>query len=269
MIKKYLKKVRFDYKISCLNRILDILTDKGKKELLQPDLVKVQPFKNVLVLSPHPDDDVLGCGGSIIKHKEAGNKVSVICFTDGCRGNLESEKVESLASLRKDEMKKAHQLLGIDKAFYLDYEDGFLSANTETVEKTSEIIREISPEAIYLPFFIDYHKDHVETTRILLNGLKDNGFNGKCVAYEVNSPIYPNTIVDITDCIDRKLDALNCYRTQLSVNNYVHTIIEGLNRFRTNSVMLGKGYAEGFYVCDIGFYKQLAEVYFSKSYITK
>ncbi|MBU1627008.1 PIG-L family deacetylase [bacterium] len=266
MNKEFLKKIRRDYKYKCLNRMMNVLTEKGRRELLSPKLIEKLPFKNVLVLSPHPDDDVLGCGGAIIKHKRAGDTVSVICFTDGSRGNLQSERDESLISIRKEEMKKAHELLRIDRLFNIDAEDGKLAADDKIVDKTAEILKEISPDAIYIPFFIDFHKDHVETSVILLKGLNRSKFKGKCIAYEVNSPIFPNTILNISDCIDQKKDAVNCFKTQLSVNNYIHTVIEGLNRFRTNSVMLGQGYAEGFYLCDILFYKHLMESYFNENF---
>src|SRR4030042_4670203 len=103
MTKNFLKKIRYDYKYRCCNRILNILTDKGRRELLSPELVEKLPFKNVLILAPHPDDDVLGCGGAIIKHKVDKDFVSVICFTDGSRGNFRSERDLSLIFVRREE----------------------------------------------------------------------------------------------------------------------------------------------------------------------
>jgi N-acetylglucosamine malate deacetylase 1 len=266
MLKDFVKKIRWVFKYDCLNQMLNILSDKGRREFLSPIVVDKLPFGNVLILTPHPDDEVLGCGGSIVKHKKAGDKVSVVCLTDGSRGNLKSERDEALIKMRKDEMSKAHKILGINKTFYLDAEDGKLKADDKIVSKISDIFKETSPDAIYLPFFLDLHKDHVETSRIFLKSASKSVFLGKCIAYEVNTPIFPNTILDITDCVEKKIDALKCYKSQLSINDYLYTVIEGLNRFRTNSVMLGKGYAEGFFQCDVLFYKQLMESYFKENF---
>jgi len=257
-----MKKVRLRSKYFSLNHILDLLTERGRKELLAPEVVDKLPFDNVLILAPHPDDDVIGCGGAIIKHTRAGDRVSIVCLTDGSRGNLEGRRDESLVATRKEEMRRAHRLLGVDNTYCLDVEDGRLSPSDSVITRVAEIVAEVSPAAVYTPFFVDYHRDHVVTSNIFLRSSAKCGFNGRCIAYEINSPLFPNRILDITDCVDLKIDAVKSFESQLSVNNYIQTIIEGLNRFRTNSVMLGNGYAEGFYICDIQFYQHLVEGYF-------
>jgi len=240
------------------------MTSINKDLLYPPKVYEKLPYRNILVLAPHPDDEVIGCGGSIIKHKSAKDKVGVVCLTDGCRGSIKCNKDENLIKIRKNEMKNAHKFIGIDESINLDLEDGKLKADETTVTKIKDIILRIKPDAIYLPTLIDYHSDHIETSKILMLSLKGFDYSGKIITYEINSALIPNIVVDISKFIDIKVKAMKFYESQLAVNDYIYTVIEGLNRYRTNGVMLGKGYAEGFFVCDAKYYQKLMEEFFSE-----
>jgi LmbE family N-acetylglucosaminyl deacetylase len=183
-------------------------------------------------------------------------------LTDGCRGSVKCTKDKDLVGIRKNEMLKAHEFLGIDESICLDLEDGKLKADESAILKIRDLVLKIKPDAIYLPTLIDYHSDHLETSKILMLGLKGVDYSGKIITYEINSALIPNIVVDITSCIDSKVKAMKFYESQLAVNDYIYTVIEGLNKYRTNGAMLGKGYAEGFFVCDAKYYQKLMENFF-------
>ncbi|HCF49941.1 MAG TPA: hypothetical protein DER60_06645 [Syntrophomonas sp.] len=211
---------------------------------------------NVLVFSPHPDDDVIGCGGSILKHSEVGHMVAVAYLTSGEAGNIRYSKTE-LARVRETEARQASALLGTNEVIFLHNEDGYLGYNKDTLIPVVNLIREKQPDIIYVPHKNDGHKDHIATNEIVLEAIERarspffHDLTGKpwlvkdVFCYEVWTPLQNITYVeDITVQMQRKLVALAMHQSQIENRDY-HEAIQGLNRYR--GVMTRKGmYCECF-----------------------
>lgn len=216
----------------------------------------------VLVFAPHPDDDVLGCGGSILKHGELGHLVTVVYMTSGEAGNIRYSKVE-LARLREDEARRASLLLGTRQVVFLRNEDGYLTYNKNTLIQVADLIRMKEPDIIYVPHKNDGHKDHITTNEIVLEAIERaktpflQDVAGKpwlvkdVYCYEVWTPLQNITYVeDITAHIKTKLEALAVHQSQIENRDY-HEAIQGLNRYR--GVMTRKGmYCECFEIIKKG-----------------
>jgi LmbE family N-acetylglucosaminyl deacetylase len=218
-------------------------------EFIQP-LLKVSrhleekpPGSNVLVLSPHIDDDILGAGGTLHKHHLAGDRIVSVYLTD--------------TELRKREGEEAAKVIGIDEVVFLDYPIRELDKHPEIAEKIAQLVEQHKPEILYLPFMIDNHNDHISTNKIFLNALELIPHSPLLYAYEVWSTFLPNVLVDITEQIERKKRAILSYKSQLAGNDYLNAIIS-LNRYR-GILSKAKQYAEGFFRATPEAYRTLWE----------
>jgi LmbE family N-acetylglucosaminyl deacetylase len=128
-----------------------------------------------LVFSPHPDDESLGCGGTILKKKQAGANVKLVHVSDG-GASTSLIPWKELTAMRRKECEDAGRVLGVDDIYFLDFPDGNLwehiPAATDRVE---EILCRESPEQIFVPYFREPMRqasDHVAVTRIVLDALR-------------------------------------------------------------------------------------------------
>jgi LmbE family N-acetylglucosaminyl deacetylase len=120
----------------------------------------------VLVFAAHPDDDLIGCGGSLAKHVKLGNHVSVCYVTSGEEGSLEHSK-EELARIREDEAKKAAEIIGFTDIIFLRNRDGYLEYNEPNLKQLVELIRKKQPHVVYVHHHLDAHEDHKVTSRLV------------------------------------------------------------------------------------------------------
>lgn len=215
----------------------------------------------ILVLAPHPDDDVLGCGGSIINHLQKEDEVTVLFLTSGDAGDLFFSK-EELASIRKQEARQAADVIGVKNLIFLDIPDGQIEYSQQNLIKIIEKIREVQPDIMYLPHAKEVHRDHANTfilgkeaiVRAAANSYQEcNGYPWyvpTVLCYEVWTPLEEvQYIVDISANIDKKLEALREHISQIKNVQYDEAV-QGLNRYR--GAMTGKGmYCECFQVLRI------------------
>jgi LmbE family N-acetylglucosaminyl deacetylase len=211
-----------------------------------PVVIDKPKGSRVLVLSPHPDDDVLGCGGTLYKHRLAGNEVTVVYLTDGRKGSPGPTDEDSLVVERRKEAEAAAKVIGIKKLVFLDNRDTKLKRSTETVRQMSELLEETQPDIVYLPFFLDNHKDHLAANEIFVASCEAGGYRSQCYAYEVWTAIVPNCLVDISECFAAKLEAIRQHKTQANLDFVAK--IGGLNAYRSMAAPDTK-YAEAFYTC--------------------
>lgn len=220
------------------------------------------PPGKVLVLAPHPDDDVIGCGGTIKLHRENNDEVKVIYLSDGSGGFPKKKKINSirerkaLAKIRSEEAKSATKMLGVSDLIFWKYPDGRLNANRSTIKLLQNILDDYQPKTIYVPSFLDPHPDHYETAKILASTLREkSNFNGQIFSYEVWSPIFANRLINIDKVIKSKILSLKEHKSQLEGRNYLDAFI-GLAQYRAGMYEVGK-YAEAFFVCNKKLYLQL------------
>ncbi|MDO8524849.1 MAG: PIG-L deacetylase family protein [bacterium] len=203
-------------------------------------------MKKVLVIAPHQDDEVFGCGGAIAKISSEIN-VSVGFILDGVSGVPSAHSREEAMKVRKDEANAAAQVLGVKNLYFLDFEDRGFVYSRETLHEIIRLIRNCSPSSIWFP-----HKNDGDIEHQVVHGLVEEAIwmaagpffpeLGKSVpvieqlfCYEVWTPLQEYQIkVDITSTVKIKRKAMTCYKSQLEQTNYGEAIL-GLNRYRAMS----------------------------------
>lgn len=226
-----------------------------------------QGHAKIMVLSPHPDDDVFGMGGTIAKHTKAGDEVSVLYFCDGSKGTPEGIRDSSLIGKRKNEAERAAKILGVKELIFWGYKDGSLGANATSTKALKSLILENKPDIVYLPSISDNHPDHLATNKIFYEVLAsfspDTLYKFPLVAmYELWTPLFPNRLININSVIEIKEKAISNHQTQLRSRNYSEAILS-LNKYRAEMNGI-KGYAEAFSVISSAIYKKLFELVWKK-----
>jgi LmbE family N-acetylglucosaminyl deacetylase len=233
----------------------------------QPPLVCKPESGKIVVLAPHMDDEVLGCGGTIARHAQSGADVSVIFLTDGRhsdstiaalpepeRGRRERELVD----IRKQEAQRAGEILGVKNITFLDAEDGRLHSDTHAPARLRKVLELERPHLVYLPFFLESHADHCAASDVLIAATTGSRFDFECRGYEVWTPLFPNLVVEIDATIELKKQALACYRSQLADMDYLHMGI-GLNAYRSSAVGCKTArFVEAFFALPLTDYRRLS-----------
>lgn len=227
--------------------ILDHILERTATRLLRrihrlthrmPIRLRAIEKRRVLVVAPHPDDEVIAVGGNLALHQRLGSDVLTLFVT------LDPPAADVG---RKGEAERAARLLGFDHRF-LGFPDGSISLHEPALARVmADVIRSFRPEVIYCPFPGDHHRDHQATSASIGMAMTETGFGGEVWSYEVWSCLWPNIGVDISSVVDIKREAINCYASQVAYVNYPEGAL-GLNRYR--GLKLGVDYAEALFVCD-------------------
>ncbi len=190
----------------------------------------------VCVFSPHPDDDIIGCGGAIAEHRASGSDVVIVYMTSGEAHRPKEAK--EIAQKREREAQRAADKLGVHELIFLREPDGKLQMSDQRVSRIAELLADIQPDLIYIPHQFDGHKDHKATHAIVVKAAQKVAKAGDfhkipfILAYEVWTPLVHITHrLDISDTIHLKLAALKEHKSQISSIDYVEAV-KGLNRYR-------------------------------------
>jgi N-acetylglucosamine malate deacetylase 1 len=220
----------------------------------------------IVVLSPHMDDETLGCGGTIARHVQAGAQVTVIFLTDGRHGGPSRAGMtgperegsqRELIEIRKQEARCAGEILGVRSIMFLDAEDTRLRLDTRVPKLLRNILGQEQPDCVYLPSFLENHADHRAASSVLLAAVAGTRFEFECRSYEVWTPLFPNRLVRIDATIELKKRAIACYRSQLAQMDYLHAAI-GLTAHRSLALGGNAGqFAEAFYALPLAEYLHL------------
>ena len=190
-------------------------------------------MKRVLVLSPHPDDEAIGCGGTLCRHVDAGDDVRVVFLTAGEKGGHGRGEAETVR-VRRREAQSAARVLGVRQCEFWEEPDGRLKARRAAVERVRGLVRSFRPAVIYVTHDREMHPDHRGVVRLLRAALRQGvpGPRPTVLGYEVWTPIQTiDEIVDISPYLERKLRAVRAYRSQCAVVGFVEAV-RGLNRYR-------------------------------------
>ena len=199
------------------------------------DEMNGDPARRILVIAPHPDDEVLGCGGALARHADAGARISVVFLTSGELG-LKHLLPTRARRLREREARAAGRILGVrHRAFLRGPDWGVGEAQRQLWRPLGRVLRREQPELIYLPHPEDGHPDHQAAWPLLraawLAGLTRQR-RPLLRAYEVWSPLpHYDHVEDISQVMPRKLRALRAHASQLHEFDYVRAI-RGLNQYR-------------------------------------
>jgi len=237
------------------------------ENLLLPYRCVKQIFNgDALVFAPHPDDEVFGCGGAIMRHIEHGNMVSVVVVTSGGAqpGNDAAENRSYIESRQKESLAAA-EVLGYKNIEYLPHGDRSLVYSERLVSEVSRLIEKYSPDIVYAPSPYEVHPDHVATSLSVIEGFRRNSSVSRLVLYEVGSPLSPNILLDITDIKGKKISAMRCFTSQLEIQRY-DKHIEGLNNYRAYTLPKEIESAEAYYMVDRDGLNNFYSEYFSSEY---
>jgi len=189
-------------------------------------------MKNILVISPHPDDEAIGCGGTISKHIAEGDFVEVIFLTSGEKGGHGKSEVDTKV-IREKESKDAAMILQIQNISFWGEPDGAFQASEKNINRLLEKLTAFKPDVIFVPHENEAHPDHREATALVLKTIERLADNKPEVwMYEVWTPIQKmDYIVDISEYVEIKRNAILAYKSQCEVLSFDEAIL-GLNRYR-------------------------------------
>lgn len=185
-----------------------------------------------MALAPHPDDEALGCSGTLLELRKRGSAIDMVFLTSG--ELLYGSPSSGLADRRREEGRRSSALIGCRETIFLELPDGAVAKNMEDAYvRLCGIVERTRPDLIFSPSPIDYHADHIATSRLALRVLNSFGFL-KLAFYEVYSTIRFNRLVDITEAAEEKRRVILNYRESL-LNRpevYVNAAL-GLNAHRS------------------------------------
>ncbi|MFH1956630.1 MAG: PIG-L deacetylase family protein [Patescibacteria group bacterium] len=174
-------------------------------------------MKRILVIAPHPDDEVLGCGGVIAKYSKQ-NRIYLCIVTKAYTPDWSEEFIEN----RRKEIKKSNRILGIKLTFFLDFPTVKLDTipQKELNDGFAEVIKETKPDILYIPHKGDLNKDHrLVFESCLVASRPINHRIQKILSYETLSrtidPFVPNVYEDISETLKDKISAMKAYSSEL------------------------------------------------------
>lgn len=201
-----------------------------EQQLIPYQAVREIPARSVLVLAPHPDDEVFGCGGTLARHAAAGIPVHVVVATDGgfC---AEAADRSTLVATREAESRAAAAVLGVPAPEFWRIPDRTLRYGEALVDRVVAAIRARDADLVFAPSPCEAHPDHSALAMAVIEAVRRIGVGVRLALYEIGVPLRPNTLVDIGDLLEKKHAAMHCFASQLTRQRYDEQI-EALNRFR-------------------------------------
>lgn len=210
----------------------------------------------VLVLAPHPDDEVFGCGGTIALHTAQGGEAHVVLLTAGGAGGDPGTRLAESAA--------AAEILGLPPPVCWHLDDREVRYGERLVEQIVEAVSRFGATVLLAPSLWEVHPDHRATA---LAAIEASRRHGACdlMAYEVGAPLRPNRLVDITPVLDAKRRAVACFASQFGRQRY-DLQMEGLNRYRTYTLPSHVQAAEAFEYLPAGRIDEGALEFFHSEY---
>jgi LmbE family N-acetylglucosaminyl deacetylase len=208
--------------------------------------------KTAIFFAPHPDDETLGCGGTIAKRVAEGYQVYVVILTDGRNAfskvfNITINPTPAeIKEIRKSEVTEAVTLLGVPKSnlFFFDFEDYTLSEHeTEAEQAVSAFIERHLPNEVYFPIKRDFHPDHQAANRVIMRSLHKHNLGQCAFQYSIThrmsrvGPQFEKVIgflsnrtraVDISNYLDVKKQAVEKFKSEtlLYLSNQKRPIVD-------------------------------------------
>ncbi len=220
-------------------------------------------MSNILVIAAHPDDEILGCGGTMAKHSDNGDDVFVLFLADGESSRMPSSENGKIIEKRYDSARRACEKLGAYEPFFLGMPDNMLDTIPllDIVKRVEKKITEVQANIIYTHHGGDLNIDHRICHQAVITAARPQpGTTVQAIySFEVNSstewatksigePFSPNYFIDITKYLAKKKRALEEYHYELK--DYPHPrSLEGVIALtRVRGIAVGFEYAESFVV---------------------
>tara|TARA_B100001123_G_scaffold421177_1_gene528441 strand:- start:480 stop:1166 length:687 start_codon:yes stop_codon:yes gene_type:complete len=217
-------------------------------------------FKNVLVVASHPDDEILGCGGTLYNLKKKGAKISGLFLSDG-ESSRKHPKIHKLILNRKKQAIKAGKVIGIKKIIFGNFPDNSMDSVPilKIIQFIEKQIKIIKPDVVFTHFESDLNVDHQITSKAVVTACRPikNQTVKSILFFEIlsssewnisikNKSFKPNYFVDITKSINFKLKALKHYKREMRKWPHPRSI-EGVKLLsKTRGSTVGLSHAEAF-----------------------
>jgi bacillithiol biosynthesis deacetylase BshB1 len=175
---------------------------------------------DALAVGAHPDDVELSIGGTLAKLTGTGRSVAILDLTRGEMGSRGTPEI------RAEEARKAGEVLGISERITLDQGDALLQNTLENRKQVIEVIRQLRPKIVFAQYWDDLHPDHAASGQIVRSVMYPAGFAkypaegdpyrpNEFLFFMAHSTFQPSLVIDVSDCHDKKLEAIRCFKSQL------------------------------------------------------
>lgn len=219
-------------------------------------LVVLPPHRRVLVLAPHPDDEVIGCGGTTALLARRGVALRTVIATSGQHLAVPDLRPDQVATARRNEARRAALILGTPSPVFLDFEDGSLDGSLRALSAAiSDHVTDLRPQAIFAPWLLDAHPDHQALAAAVARAAVPA--ETEVWGYEVWAAVPVNRLVDVEKIWDLKEKAMAEHRTPAAVFGTAGHL--ALNRWRSVHGSGGTGHMEAFVALRHPTYRRLCE----------
>lgn len=223
---------------------------------VEADAIPYEPAplrgERLLVLAPHPDDEVIGCGGLLAQHLREGRSVRVVIATDGSKATGATADDDAYRARREEESRRGLAALGGASSIrFLRFPDRSLDDSVSAPLR--EELLAFRPDIVCVPSPVEIHPDHIALSRAFCELVQrdENLFaelaTTRVAFYEVSQPLRPNAIVDITDVAEAKYAAIAAHESQVTLKDYV-AYARGLNAYRAMTLPPETKAAEAYWV---------------------
>jgi LmbE family N-acetylglucosaminyl deacetylase len=208
------------------------------------NMLDIEAVRGVVCLAPHPDDEVIGCGGFLSLVARHRIDLLTIVITSG-----QAQSGNGLD--REQESRNASSTLGLPAPECWGYQDRALSASLALSERIEDVLRERRPSHVLVPALSEPHPDHQALALAACRAAVKSGLDDLILMfYEVGAPMVPNTRVDISAVAEKKWQAIRCFLSQLAVLPYLRAA-QAMASLRAHGLKEEVSAAEAFYCVSV------------------
>jgi len=178
----------------------------------KPEVLSLDEVRSVLVLAPHPDDETIGAGGTMLRLARGGARITIVAATDGAQSR-DDMSIEESARRRMDELRAVAEGIGAS-VVDLGISNVEPRPGREHVERLAAAIETAAPDVILAPWVLDRPPKHRLVVHLLALALRRGTPEAAVWAYQVNNALPANGLVDITEVADEKRRLLGLFASQ-------------------------------------------------------
>lgn len=209
------KSIRREWsQLSNLDALACVLDTGRFTDRVRPTALPHPTARRILVLSPHPDDETIAAGGTLLRARAAGVAIHIALLTSGDRRGIGGD-------VREAEAARVASALGATFECWRLPTHG-ISTDETTAARLRALVAARDPDVIFLPFLTDDHEDHRQTVLLFVQAFRDHPIRAEVWAYAVYSTVPANVVVDITAVADEKAMLVRTWASELQHRDWAH-----------------------------------------------